>query len=170
VDQHRSLHVLVERLVHFELLRPFDVIANVGRVDAWAGNLQGIVHLHSFQFHDPRTGQPREHQVLCHLRLRTRRRPYRIPRRLPVKLHRKIETIIRGDVPFAPRQIEHCLLARELKSHAVDEFDEWCAKEIDHGSSGLAFVILREFLKCHSERSSTTRRIWVPSLHVFKAR
>ena len=78
VDQHRALHILVERIGDAQFLRPLDVVADVRRVDARPGDLQLVVDLNRFEFHDPPAGEPGEHEVLRHLRLRPRRRAGRI--------------------------------------------------------------------------------------------
>ncbi len=77
VDQHRALHVLIERLGDAQLLRPLDVVADVGRVDARPRDLQLVVDLDRLELHDPPAGEPGEHEVLSHLRLRPGRRARR---------------------------------------------------------------------------------------------
>ena len=51
-DEHGAGDVFAERIFDAEFLRPFDVVADVGDVDAGAADGQAVVHLHGFQFQD----------------------------------------------------------------------------------------------------------------------
>ncbi len=136
VDQHRTLHVLVERLGDAQLLRPLDVVADVRRVDARARYFQLVVDLDRLELHDPPAGEPGEHEVLSHLRLRTggrARRRFRPRDREIAPTNRGGEAAsAAGTIPLPRRQVEDRLLVAKLQPHPLDHVGERRAEEIDH--------------------------------------
>jgi hypothetical protein len=58
LDQHRRLHVLVERLLERQLLRPLDVEADRPHVDARPRHGDPVVRLHRLQLDDSAAGEP----------------------------------------------------------------------------------------------------------------
>ena len=105
LHQHRGLHIFAQRLLEPQFLRPFDVVAHVGGVDARARNLQLVENLYRLQLDDARAAQPGEGDILRQLTVRTRGRTKRRRRAMPVKFHRKIQP---GDAAeeFVGRQVE----------------------------------------------------------------
>ncbi len=69
-NQHGPGNIFAERIFDEQFLRPFDVVADVGHVNARPANGQAVVHLHRFEFQDARTGDITEQNVLGHLRVR----------------------------------------------------------------------------------------------------
>ena len=65
--------VLVRRLVERQLLRPLDVVALVGHVDARPRDLQLVVHLDRLQLDEPAAAEPRRDDVLTELGVRAGR-------------------------------------------------------------------------------------------------
>ena len=62
--------VLVRRLLQLELLRPLDVVALVGHVDAGPRDHQLVHDLHGLQLDEPAAAQPRRDDVLAELGVR----------------------------------------------------------------------------------------------------
>ena len=89
-DQHRAGHVFAQRIFDEQFLRPFDVVADVGHVDAGAADRQPVVHLHRFQFQNPRAGHVAQQNVLSHLRVRPGGRSGGIAGQLAMKVDRQI--------------------------------------------------------------------------------
>ncbi len=83
--------VLAQRLLELQFLRPFHVVADVGDVDAGPGNLQLVQDLDGLQLDDARSAQPRKHDVLRQLAVRSGGRSQRRGRMVAVEYHRKIE-------------------------------------------------------------------------------
>ena len=90
MDEHRAGDILFERIGHAQFLRPFDVVTDVGRFDAWPRDFQLVVNLNRFELHDPAAAEPGENEILGHLRLRTRRGARRISGDAIVKADRQI--------------------------------------------------------------------------------
>ena len=67
VDHVPAVHVLVERLLEEQLLRPLDVEAHVLHVDAGARDLELIEDLHRLELDDAGSPEPGEQDVLREL-------------------------------------------------------------------------------------------------------
>jgi hypothetical protein len=91
LQEHRGLYVLTQRLFQLQFLRPFDVVADIGGVDAWARDLQLVEGLDCLEFDDARSGQPGERDVLGQLSMRPGRRPERRGCTMSVEIDREIE-------------------------------------------------------------------------------
>ena len=63
-DEHHARDVFVERLLEPQFLREFNVVPDIGHVDARAIDDQLIVDLHGLQFEDARTAEPAQ-QMFC---------------------------------------------------------------------------------------------------------
>ena len=135
LDEHRPLDVLVERLLELQLLRPLDVVADRPHVDARARNLQLVHDLDGLEFHDPAPGEPGEHEVLGHLRVRARGRPERARRRPTMKQHRGVAGGFVGVVaeePLLARQIEDSVVPVEFGHHPSDQPREGVGYQLGH--------------------------------------
>ena len=75
VDERPGHDVLVGRLVEGQFLRPLDVVALVGHVDARPRDDEVVADLDRLQLDEAAAGQPRRHDVLAELRMRAGRRP-----------------------------------------------------------------------------------------------
>ena len=97
-------------MVEFEFLRPFDVVAHVGDVDARAGDFQLVQNLHRLELDDACAAQPGERDVLRQLSVRPGGRTEGRCRAMAVKLHREVQP---GDAAeeFIRRQIEDFALS-----------------------------------------------------------
>ena len=69
VDQHPRAQVFVERLVDLELLRPLDVVALVLEVDTRLVDVEFVECLDRLQLDEAGTDEPRDDDVLRHLRV-----------------------------------------------------------------------------------------------------
>ena len=85
------LHVLLERLLERQLLRPLDVVADRLHVDARPRDRQPVVDLHRLQLDDAAAGEPRQHDVLRELRVRPGGGAERRRGRAAVDAHRQVE-------------------------------------------------------------------------------
>ena len=70
VDQDPGPEVLVERLVDAQLLRPLDVVALVGDVDAGLVDVELVERLDRLELDDAGADEPGGDDVLGHLRVR----------------------------------------------------------------------------------------------------
>ena len=106
-------------------------------------DFQLVVDLDGFELHDPAAGEPGEHEVLGHLRLRSRRGARRIAGDAIVKPDRQIRrrTIGGRQPPLSHGQIEDGLLIAKLQPHALDEIDERRAEEIDHRNKSSFWIV-----------------------------
>ncbi len=131
-DQHRPLHVLVQRLREPQLLRPLGVEPDRLHVDAGARDLEFVQSLHGLQLEDARAAEPGEHQVLRHLRVRAGGGAERAGGRVSVEIHGEIEAAGAGGEPGCWK-VEDRLVAPEFAEHATDERGKRVRYEFSHG-------------------------------------
>ena len=91
LEEHRRADVLAQRLLQLQFLRPLDVVADVGGVDARPRDLQLVENLDGLQLDDARAAQPGEHDVLRQLTVRSGGRPERRGGAVAVKVDREIQ-------------------------------------------------------------------------------
>ena len=91
LEEHRRAHVLAQRLLQLQFLRPFHVVADVGHVDARPRDLQLVEDLDGLQLDDARAAQPGEHDVLRQLAVRSGRRAERRGSAVAVERDREIQ-------------------------------------------------------------------------------
>ena len=106
LDEHGPRNVFAQRVLNSQFLRPFDVVADIGHVDARPGNGQAVIDLHGLEFKDPAAGDVAEQDILGHLRVRPGGGADRIARKMAVEAHREIRAVRRRYVPLPPRQLE----------------------------------------------------------------
>ncbi len=93
VNHHPRHQVLVERLIYLQLLGPLHIVPLVLNINARLGNLQLIQRLNRLQLDKARPRQPRDNNILRHLRMRPRRHAKRRLQRLTIQ--RRAESIPR---------------------------------------------------------------------------
>ncbi len=134
LDEHARLHVLLERLLERELLRPLDVVADRRRVDARSRDREGVHDLDGLQLEDPRPREEGQDDVLRELRVRARGRTERRGGSVPVERDREVvRPTAAKEVPRL--EIEDPAVPRQLLEHPGDEAAKRDRVERRHGPS-----------------------------------
>jgi len=121
-EEERGLCVLGLRLADAQLLRPLDVEADVGGVDAGAGDDQAVVDLHRLQLADAGAGEERERDVLRQLSMGTRGGADDGGRAVAVEAPRQVD---RRAVPhLGEGQVEDRFMGLPLAQGATDQQGE----------------------------------------------
>ncbi len=123
LDQHGGLDVFLERLGQRELLRPLDVEAHRLHVDAGAGDVELVLDLDRLQLHEAAARQPRQHDVLGELGVRSRGRAERRRRAAAVDRHRPVPAGVAAH-EGAGRQVEDRPALLQLPQEARDQHTE----------------------------------------------
>ncbi len=131
LDEVGGLGVLAQGLLHSELLRPLDVEADVRRVDTGARDIECVVHLDGLELDDAASGEPREHDVLGELRVRSRGRAHG-SRGSPGKVYgRKVLGGV-GYPPLPFREVEHGPRILDFMAHPAGQVDERDRIQVGH--------------------------------------
>ena len=120
MDQDPGPQVLVERLVDLELLRPLDVVALVGHVDAGLVHIELVERLDRLELEHPGADDPRRDQVLGHLGVRPGRHAER-GFQLDAVLAQAEAVARTGHEERRARDVEETVLLLELGEHPVSE-------------------------------------------------
>ncbi len=103
-DEHGAGHVFAQRMLDEQFLRPFDVVADVGHVDAGSTDGKAVVHLHRFELEDSAACHVAQQNVLGHLGVWPSGGPGGVAGEFAVEVDGEIVAGGLGNVPPAARK------------------------------------------------------------------